>query len=236
MLFKKFISSGCQSPTMKAFTTSKALGKLPDYGFQAATNRSGPSLLLSCCFKLMSTLLNNEANQLSHCALTHGGHQNKTKRLSHCGRWPLSQMTRCGHIPNELSHCARWPLGQMTRRGHKPNELSHCARWPLSQMTRFGHKPNKLNVCAWWRMSPLKSRMNTGMVGVRCGSRVHGEALKSFYSCEGFENHIDVHTTISENIEDSKRRVNRQRKRDREPSRILANRILKGLKKESIGK
>ena len=257
MLFKKFISPGCQSLTMKAFTTSKALGKFQDYGVQTATNRSRPSLLLSCCFEL-STLLNNKENQLSHCALTHGGHQNKTKRLSHCARWPLSQMTRCGHKPNELSHCAWWPLRPMTRRGHKPNELSHCAwwplspmtrrghkpnelshsaRWPLRPMTRRGHKPNELNVCAWWRLSQLKSRMNIGLISVRCSSRVHVEALTSCYSCEKSENKINVHiTTISENTIDHKRRVSRQRKRDREPSRISVKRILKGLKKRKCRK
>ena len=40
--------------------------------------------------------------------------------------------------------------------------------------------------------------MNVRMIGVRGGSRVHGEALTSFYSWEGYESH-NVHTaTVSE--------------------------------------
>ena len=79
--------------------------------------------------------------------------------------------------------------------------------------------------------------MNIGLISVRCSSRVHVEALTSCYSCEKSENKINVHiTTISENTIDHKRRVSRQRKRDREPSRISVKRILKGLKKRKCRK
>ena len=51
-----------QSLTRKVFTTPKAYGK-PEVDVRATTNRSP---LLSSCFGLMSTLLNNKANQLNH--------------------------------------------------------------------------------------------------------------------------------------------------------------------------
>ena len=61
--------------------------------------------------------------------------------------------------------------------------------------------------------------------------------MTSCYSCEKSENKINVHiTTISENTIDHKRRVSRQRKRNREPSRISVKRILKGLKKRKCRK
>ena len=148
---------------------------------------------------MSSNLPNNKANQPitltqsclkanlpSHCALTHSGHKYK---------------------PNKPSHCTRWPLRQMTRCGHKANKPSHSARWPLRQMKSD------------------KSQMVTGLISGDCSSQDHDKALTS-YSSEKIENHS---VTISENVEVRKKRVNCQRKRDREPSRVPVKIILKAL-------
>ena len=124
MFLKKFIASTCQSLTRKLFSTPRACRK-PDVGVVRTTTNRRPSLL--SCFELMSSNLpNNKANQPitltqsclkanlpSHCALTHSGHKYKPNKPSHCTRWPLRQMTRCGHKANKPSHSARWPLRQM---------------------------------------------------------------------------------------------------------------------------
>ena len=137
MFLKKFIASTCQSLTRKLFSTPRACRK-PDVGVVRTTTNRRPSML--SCFELMSSNLpNNKANQPitqtqsclkanlpSHCALTHSGHKYKPNKPSHCTRWPLRQMTRCGHKANKPSHSARY----------KPNKPSHCTRWPLRQMTR----------------------------------------------------------------------------------------------------
>ena len=121
MFLKKFIASTCQSLTRKLFSTPRACRK-PDVGVVRTTTNRRPSLL--SCFELMSSNLpNNKANQPitltqsclkanlpSHCALTHSGHKYKPNKPSHCTRWPLRQMTRCGHKANKPSHSARWPL------------------------------------------------------------------------------------------------------------------------------
>ena len=197
MFLKKFIASTCQSLTRKLFSTPRACRK-PDVGVVRTTTNRRPSLL--SCFELMSSNLpNNKANQPitltqsclkanlpSHCALTHSGHKYK---------------------PNKPSHCTRWPLRQMTRCGHKANKPSHSARWPLRQMKSD------------------KSQMVTGLISGDCSSQDHDKALTS-YSSEKIENHS---VTISENVEVRKKRVNCQRKRDREPSRVPVKIILKAL-------
>ena len=197
MFLKKLIASTCQSLTRKLFSTPRACRK-PDVGVVRTTTNRRPSLL--SCFELMSSNLpNNKANQPitltqsclkanlpSHCALTHSGHKYK---------------------PNKPSHCTRWPLRQMTRCGHKANKPSHSARWPLRQMKSD------------------KSQMVTGLISGDCSSQDHDKALTS-YSSEKIENHS---VTISENVEVRKKRVNCQRKRDREPSRVPVKIILKAL-------
>ena len=95
----------------------------------------------------------------------------------------------------------------MTRCGHKANKPSHSARWPLRQMKSD------------------KSQMVTGLISGDCSSQDHDKALTS-YSSEKIENHS---VTISENVEVRKKRVNCQRKRDREPSRVPVKIILKAL-------
>ena len=121
MFLKKFIASTCQSLTRKLFSTPRACRK-PDVGVVRTTTNRRPSLL--SCFELMSSNLpNNKANQPitltqsclkanlpSHCALTHSGHKYKPNKPSHCTRWPLRQMTRCGLKANKPSHSARWPF------------------------------------------------------------------------------------------------------------------------------
>ena len=133
MFLKKFIVANCQSLIREVFTMSRVYVK-PDVGIRATTNQA-PLLSSSCC-ELMSTFLNKTGTQPgNYCTLTHSGHKYK---------------------PNEQSDCARWPLSQMTRCGHKPNELSDCAWWPLSQMTCCGQKRNEPNICIWWRFSKQK--------------------------------------------------------------------------------
>ena len=78
--------------------------------------------------------------------------------------------------------------------------------------------------------------MDTGLISADCtdcSSQDHDEALTSCYSSERIENHS---VTISEKVEAYKKRVNCQRKRDREPSRIPVKRILKALKKRKSRK
>ena len=245
MFLKKFIVANCQSLIREVFTTSRVYVK-PDVGIGATTNQA-PLLSSSCC-ELMSTFLKKMGTQPGNCTLTHSGHKYKPNEPSDCARWPLSQMTRCGHKPNEPSDCARWPLSQMTRCGHKPNEPSDCARWPLSQMTCCGHKRNEPNICTWWRFSKLKRRMNStvvllnnplivhGLISADCSSQDHDKAL-TIRNCEKNEKHInDYSVTISEKVESGKKTVKRLRKRDREPSRIPVKRILKGLNNRKFRK
>ena len=228
MFLKKFITTNCQSLTRKVFTTPRAYGK-PNVGIRATTNRRP---LLPSCFELMSSSLpNNKANQPSHCTLTQSGH--KPNQPRHCA------LTHGGHKykPNEPSHCTQWPLRQITCCGHKPNELSHCTQWPLRQRTCCGHKPNEPSDCARWPLSQMKSQMDTELISADCSSQDHDEALTSCYSCERIENQInDYSVTISEKVEAHEKRVNCQRKRDREPSRIPVKRILKALKKRKSRK
>ena len=245
MFLKKFIVANCQSLIREVFTTSRVYVK-PDVGIGATTNQA-PLLPSSCC-ELMSTFLKKMGTQPGNCTLTHSGHKYKPNEPSDCARWPLSQMTRCGHKPNEPSDCARWPLSQMTRCGHKPNEPSDCARWPLSQMTCCGHKRNEPNICTWWRFSKLKRRMNStvvllnnplivhGLISADCSSQDHDKAL-TIRNCEKNDKHInDYSVTISEKVESGKKTVKRLRKRDREPSRIPVKRILKGLNNRKFRK
>ena len=157
----------------------------------------------------MSTLLNNKANQLNHCTLTNGGHIFK---------------------PNEPSDCARWPLSQMTHCGHKPNELSICTWWRLSQLKSQMNSSVVLNNTLYER---------TGLISADCSSQDHDKALTSCYSsnCETIENQInDYSVTISEKGKADKKTVNHRRKRDREPSRIHVKIILKRLKKRKFSK
>ena len=237
--------TNCQSLITEVFTTSRVYVK-PDVGIRATTNQA-PLLSSSCC-ELMSTFLNKTGTQPGNCTLTHSGHKYKPNEPSDCARWPLSQMTRCGHKPNEPSDRARWPLSQMTRCGHKPNEPSDCARWPLSQMTCCGQKRNEPNICIWWRFSKLKRRMNStvvllnnplivhGLISADCSSGHHDEAL-TIRNCKKNEKHInDYSVTISEKVESGKKTVKRLRKRDREPSRIPVKRILNGLNKRKFRK
>ena len=74
-------------------------------------------------------------------------------------------------------------------------------------------------------MKSDKSQMVTGLISGDCSSQDHDKALTS-YSSERIENHS---VTISENVEVRKKRVNCQRKRDREPSRVPVKIILKAL-------
>ena len=94
----------CQSLIREVFTTSRVYVK-PDVGIRATTNQA-PLLSSSCC-ELMSTFLNKTGIQPGNCTLTHSGHKYNPIEPSDCARWPLSQMTRCGHKPNEPSDCHR---------------------------------------------------------------------------------------------------------------------------------
>ena len=203
MFLKKFIVANCQSLIREVFTTSRVYGK-PDVGIRATTNRA--PLQSSCCFDLMSTFLNKTGTQPSHCILTHSGHKYKPNEPSDGARWPLSQMTCCGHKRNEPSICTWWRFSKLKRRMNSTVVLLN----------------NTLIV--------------HGLISADCSSQDHDDALTIRNCEKNEKQINDYYVTISEKVEAGKKTIKRLRKRDMEPSRIPVKRILKGLNKRKFRK
>ena len=99
MFSKYFVGKIYQSLISRVFTIPGAFA-MPDV--QAATNFIRP--MLSCC----SELIPNSPNET--CCRT----RHKPNETSRCTRWPLSQLTHCGHVLNKTSVVVLGSLATMT--------------------------------------------------------------------------------------------------------------------------
>ena len=205
-----------------------------------ACANSGPSTSTRCGRVAWRPL-----SQLTHCGL-------KTNKPSGVAWQPLSQLTHCGLKTNkpssvpwrslsQLTRCVyTWrPLSQLTRSSLKTNELSRCCtRWSLSP---FSYKTYSAVVVSNKVKPAVSLHKNATIFSVRSATRNPCQALVTAYRnckamlvsiCTAFcENSLQCSSSFKEGVA-LKERLNRRRKRDREPSRIPVKRILNVLRKK----